>query len=200
MRVLLITQWRPKRGGIVTHVESMMKYSACEFSILTYPKFADLPFLRPLGLILYGFVKGLQEECDLIHAHYAVPQGLLGVLLKLAKGKPLVVTVHGSDITVLGRRRLTRPLVTFTLRNADVVVAVSNFLKGEVLEMGVPDERIHVVYNGLMVNQEERENFRLPGIGPIVTFIGSLVHQKGVDVLLRAFYEVKTELSNPSSR
>ncbi|MFQ5815303.1 MAG: glycosyltransferase family 4 protein [Candidatus Hydrothermarchaeaceae archaeon] len=192
MRVLLITQWRPKSGGIVTHVENMMRHSACEFSILTYPEFVDIPILRALSFVLYGFYRGLSMDCDVIHAHYAVPQGFLGVLLKMVKGRPLVVTAHGSDVTVLGRGRITRPLVAFALKNADAVVAVSNFVKGEMVKMGVPEERIRVIHNGIAVDHQiEREEFFLPGNGPIVTFIGNLVPQKGVDVLLHAIDDVR---------
>ncbi|MEE8167949.1 MAG: glycosyltransferase [Candidatus Hydrothermarchaeales archaeon] len=193
MRVLLVTQWKPKRGGVVAHVENLMKHSMNEFEILTYEKYVDLPILRALSFLVYGLVKGLRTECDLIHAHYAVPQGLLGVILKKIKGKPLIVTVHGSDITVLGRNSLARPFVRFTLKSADAVIAVSNFLKGETSKLGVAEEKIQVVYNGLPVGKEvQKESLNIEGT--IIAYIGSLVPQKGVDVLLQAFENVKREI------
>jgi len=192
MRILVITQWRPKRGGIVTHVENMMRHSKHEFTILTYPKFVDLPIIRAVSLILYGFLKGLFLDYDVIHAHYAAPQGFLGVLLKKVKGKPLVITAHGSDITVLGRSGLTRKLVSSILINADEVVAVSNFLKGEIMKMDIPEAKIRPIHNGLAIKQQlEPEVLSLHGDGPIITFIGGLVHQKGVDILLRSLVSVK---------
>lgn len=190
-----MTQWHPKRGGIVTHVENMMRYSTYDFRVLTYPQFMDVPLVRALSFTVYGFIKGLFVECDVIHAHYAVPQGFLGVLLKMARGKPLVVTAHGSDITVLGRKRMTKALVALSLKRADAVIAVSNFIKDEIVKMGVPEEKIRVIYNGLAIeNHLEDEKFQLPGKGPIVTFIGSLVRQKGIDILLRAMVEVKKRI------
>ncbi len=192
MRVLLITQWRPKRGGIVTHVENLLRHSTNDFSLITYPKFVDLPFFRATALILYGFIKGLFMGYDVIHAHYTAPQGFLGVMLKKARRKPLVVTTHGSDVTILGQGKVTRHLVSYTLQNADSIVAVSNFLKNEIVKMGVPGENIRVIHNGLAIQEQlESEEFQLQGSGPLITFIGNLVPQKGVDILLRSIVEVE---------
>lgn len=186
MRILLITIWKPKKGGIVTHVENLIKHSRNEFKVLTYGKGIDLPFLRALSLIFFGFFRGIRENFDVIHAHYAVPQGFLGVLLKKVRRKPLVVTLHGSDITVLGRGAL-KFLVKFVLYNSDAIITVSEFLKMEAVKLGASEEKIKVIYGGAPTYKPER--LRLES--RTITFIGSLIRQKGVDVLIRAFESVK---------
>ncbi len=191
MRILLLTVWKPSRGGIVTHVENLLKHSRNEFKILTYKRI-NLLLLRPIGFVFFGFFEGLWKKYDVIHAHYAVPQGFLGVLLKRVRRKPLVVTLHGSDITLLGRGT-ARFLVKFVLDNCDAIIAVSEFLKREALKLGAEEEKIRVIYSGVPGSGAPAfkpvEKFELQG--RIITFIGSLVWQKGVDILIRAFRDVK---------
>ncbi|MBI5252794.1 MAG: glycosyltransferase family 4 protein, partial [Euryarchaeota archaeon] len=192
MRILLITIWKPNRGGIVTHVENLIRHSKNEFKVLTYGGGIDLPFLRALSFVFFGFLGGVRENFDLIHAHYAVPQGFLGVLLKKVLRKPLVVTLHGSDITVLGRGA-AKPLMSFVLNNSDAIIAVSEFLRRETINLGASKEKIKVIYGGAPYPPMSRLVEKLQD-GRRITFIGSLVRQKGVDVLIRAFVEVKKKL------
>lgn len=186
MRVLLLTQWKPKRGGIVTHVDNLVKHSKNEFMILSYPRHPNMPFLRAMSFLLVGMLLGVRRSYDIIHAHYALPQGLLGVLLKRIKKRPLILTLHGSDITLLGDNPLTKPFVRSVLRNADAVIAVSQFLKKETVKLGIEEERVRVIYAGVGGGKQGRATPK----GKRVVFVGSLVKQKGVDTLLHAFKRV----------
>lgn len=188
MKVLLLTLWKPKKGGVVTHVASLIKNSKHDFIIQSYPRFVNLPLLRAFSFVAVGFIRRLPSDCDIIHAHYALPQGLLGVLLKKVRGKPLVVTIHGSDVSVLTKNPLTAPIVKFVLQNSDRIITVSDYLKNEVMKLGVEPEKVSVVYGGAGGLSTKKEKFDFDGT--IVTFIGSLVKQKGVDVLLEAFDDV----------
>ncbi len=200
MKVLLISIYKPNVGGIVTHVDNLMKYSKNEFTILTYKKFKfmDLPFLRAFGFIVFGFFEGIKKDCDVIHAHYAVPQGLLGTLLKHVKRKPLITTLHGSDVTILAadRRPFTRALVRYVLNTSDVVITVSGFLKSEILKLGIPEDKVKVTYGGVPEDGGPEEPFDVKGKN--ILFVGSLVRQKGVDVLLKAFKNVKKDMGSSS--
>jgi N-acetyl-alpha-D-glucosaminyl L-malate synthase BshA len=167
-----------------------MEHSRADFEIITYSGLVKIPFFRAFFFILFGFFRAIFKNFDIIHAHYALPQGFLGLLLKYFKRRPLIITVHGSDITLLAKNPLAGPIIGFVLGKADRVVAVSSFLKDEVKELGVPEEKIEVIYGGVAVS-EDMEPFE--PAGRAVTFIGSLVPQKGVDVLIEAFKEVKTE-------
>jgi glycosyltransferase involved in cell wall biosynthesis len=178
--------WKPRKGGVVTHVENLMRYSRNEFTIVSYERFIDAPVLRALSFLVYGLWKGLREEFDLIHAHYALPQGLLGVLLRKMVRKPLVITIHGSDLTVLGRNPFTRPLIAVVLKNADMVISVSDYLRKEALELGIPPDKIKTIPGGAPEIVLKKE-----GQKDSITYIGSLVRQKGVDILIEAFREVK---------
>lgn len=187
MRVLLLTQWGTG-GGISVHVARLMEHSKNDFDIITYPRFINAPILRAFSFVLFGFSRGLFRRFDIIHAHYALPQGFLGILLKYFKSKPLVITVHGSDLTVLPKNPASRLLLGFVLKNADRVIAVSNFLKEGVEELGVPVGKCGTIYGGVTIEDDE-EPFEPDG--PVIAFVGSLVPQKGVDTLIDAFKEVK---------
>lgn len=186
MRILLISAWKPQKGGIATHAENLVRNSKNSFEVLTYGK-VNLPILRAPAFVFSGFINGARKDFDVIHAHYAVPQGFLGVLLKKLQRKPLVTTVHGSDITVLAKSALGRLLVKFVLRNSDRILAVSEFLKSEVVKLGVSEGKVRVIYSGVPVHQKPPvSSLKLPD-GEIIAFVGGLVQQKGVDVLLRAY-------------
>lgn len=196
MRVLLLSLWGPRKGGIVTRVQNLVSNSQNEFKVLTCRKrgapqewnvsrvpCTGMPVIRAGLYVLLGFLRTLPMKLDTIHAHYAVPQGVLGVLIKKSRRKPLVTTLHGSDIMVLGRRRVARPLVKWVIKNSDRVVVVSEALKRQALELGAREERTKVVYAGVSKVKERRKESDENKI----LFIGALVRQKGVDLLLRAF-------------
>ena len=198
LNVLLISIYKPNVGGIVTHVDNLIKYSKNEFTILTYRRFINLPFFRAFGFIVFGFFEGLKKDCDVIHAHYAVPQGLLGALLKTIKRKPLITTLHGSDVTILARRPFTRTLVKYVLDASDTVITVSEFLKEEILRLGIAEEKVRVIYGGVPGDGEvPGEPFDIGGTN--ILFVGSLVRQKGVDILLRAFKNLKMDMASKGS-
>jgi len=172
-------------------VERVISRMPHEFVIVTYPRDVRLPLLRAVAFLLWGLAEGIMRHrgCELIHAHYAVPQGLLGVLLKRILKLPLVVTVHGSDVLRLAETKAGKVLVGLALNGADAVVAVSNFLGLRLRELGVPPGKIRVIYGGVELPEKSEA-----APGKRVLFVGSLVEQKGVDVLLRSFRRVKEQI------
>lgn len=170
----------------MTYVENTMRNSRNEFTILTYPQVPDIPVLRALLFVLWGFLRGLRLRYDIIHAHYAMPQGFLGVLLKIARRKPLVLTVHGSD-AALGKGPLS-PLLRWVLRRSDRIMTVSRFLQREVIALGAREGTVRVIYGGVTPRTVP---MRRSEDGARIIFVGGLVRQKGVDILLGAFQAVK---------
>lgn len=167
-------------------MENMAKNSRNEFTVLTYPRVPDIPVLRALLFVLWGFLRGLRLRYDIIHAHYAMPQGFLGVLLKIARRKPLVLTVHGSD-AALGKGPLS-PILRWVLRRSDRITTVSRFLQREVIALGAREGTVRVVYGGVTPKAPPGEG---SSGGARIVFVGGLVRQKGVDILLEAFQGIK---------
>ncbi len=114
---------------------------------LTYvnvPAPAYHTFAEPLShLALAGTLLRLVEEAepDVVHVHYALPAAPMALLALRMTGRralpALVVTLHGSDVTVLGRHAALRPLLLPVLERADAVTAVSRFLAGEAAALGL---------------------------------------------------------------
>ncbi len=194
MKVLIISSWKPRKGGIVTHVEKLLENSDQDYRILTYKdpgtqdeqnvlrvRYVNLPIIRGFSFAINAFLKARKEDFDIIHAHYAIPQGFAGALIKKAAKKPLVLTVHGSDVAGLGSTPVFRPLLKWVVRMSDVVIAVSEHLKEKLINLGADPEKIIVIHNG--VNPSSRPT----GSEKRIVFVGALVKQKGADLLLKAF-------------
>ena len=97
-----------------------------------------------------------KNSVDLIHAHFAYPEGFVGTLVKRVIKKPLIVTCHGYDINTVPEVgygiRLSKKydaLVRMTLENADTIICVSSNLRKEILKLGVPRKNVFVIFNAV---------------------------------------------------
>jgi len=97
-------------------------------AVPSYPLFRYPPYLLALTNRLVEVVR--QERIDIIHAHYAIPHAVSGLLAKQILGgrPPLVTTLHGTDVTLLGQSSSFREAIAFALRESDGLTAVSDSL------------------------------------------------------------------------
>lgn len=129
-----------------------------------------------------------REPVAAVHAHWLIPQALCALIaLRLARRQlPLVCTVHGADLFAFNHpwlRRLQRALAN----RCDRVAAVSEAVRSELVARGVEPGRIRIMPMGVPV--PDRPAPEVAGVS--VVFAGRLVAKKGVDVLLRAFREIR---------
>ena len=131
---------------------------------------------------------------DLLLASWGYPDAVGTARLARRLGLPYVVKVHGSDINVQANYRLRRPQIASALRGASAVIAVSDALAGKVRELGVDEQRLHRLYNGVDADlflpgerAAARRALGLPGDAPIVLYVGNLKESKGCLDLLEAF-------------
>jgi glycosyltransferase involved in cell wall biosynthesis len=123
---------------------------------------------------------------DVVYAHFLVPAGLIAALASRA---PLVVTAHGRDVRNVGAIPGIRELTRLTVRRAAAVIAVSDYLRGE-LEAKVPEARgkTEVIDSGV-----DLERFRVepaPEGGPHFLCVGALSARKNVVRLAEAFEQL----------
>ena len=144
-----------------------------------------------------------RQNASLIHAHFG-PDGVMALPLARALEIPLLVTFHGYDATtsdeharqsfyrhrayVRNRERL--------IREAEGFIAVSEFIKGKMVEQGIPEEKIRVHYIGIDVDFFEPD--AIEDREPVVLFVGRLTEKKGVEYLIQAMERVQRE--NPDLR
>ncbi|MCW3991663.1 MAG: N-acetyl-alpha-D-glucosaminyl L-malate synthase BshA [Candidatus Bathyarchaeota archaeon] len=95
-------------------------------SVIEYPLFKYPPYTVALGSEMFRVSK--QHGLDLIHVHYAIPHSTAALLARMMTGVPYVVTLHGSDVTILGGDPSFLPVNTFSIESADGLTAVSRYL------------------------------------------------------------------------
>ena len=121
-----------------------------EVSVPDYPLFHYQPYELALSSKLVDMVK--LHKIEVLHVHYAIPHAYAGYMAKkiLAEENifiPMVTTLHGTDITLVGNHPFYKPAVTFSINNSDVVTSVSQSLKEDTLHLFDIKKEIHVVPN-----------------------------------------------------
>jgi N-acetyl-alpha-D-glucosaminyl L-malate synthase BshA len=126
-----------------------------------YPLFEYVPYETALASKLVNVVK--YEELDILHVHYAIPHANVAYLTKkilLAEGRyiPVVTTLHGTDITLVGKDASFAPVVQFSINKSDGVTAVSQSLKKDTLDYFNINKEIQVIYNFIDFARFQRSN------------------------------------------
>jgi len=121
-----------------------------EVRVPTYPLFDYPPYETALASTMVDVVQNY--NIDLLHVHYAIPHASTAymakqILAKEGKKIPVITTLHGTDITLVGRDKTYSPVVTFSMMESDVLTAVSNNLREETYKNFNIDKPIEVIYN-----------------------------------------------------
>lgn len=121
-----------------------------EVTLNNYPLFEYAPYESALTSKLVDVVK--YEKLDLLHVHYAIPHASAAWMAKQILAThdvhiPFVTTLHGTDITLVGRDQSFEPVVTFAINHSDGVTAVSESLKLDTYKNFVIDKEIEVIHN-----------------------------------------------------
>ena len=121
-----------------------------EVRVPTYPLFDFPPYETALASAMVDVVKN--QDIDLLHVHYAIPHAAAAymakqILAKQNKKIPVITTLHGTDITLVGRDKTYSSVVTFSMEESDALTAVSKNLKAETYRNFKIDKEIDVIYN-----------------------------------------------------
>ncbi|HDS29166.1 MAG TPA: N-acetyl-alpha-D-glucosaminyl L-malate synthase BshA, partial [Candidatus Acetothermia bacterium] len=107
------------------------------------------------------------KQLDVLHAHYAIPFGAASLLAKqilAPKDLKVVLTLHGTDITLVGNNASFRPVTRMTIERADGVSVVSRFLREETVRQFAIQRDLRVIYN--FVDPERHDTGPCPCIPP----------------------------------
>lgn len=154
--VHFITYRRPPR--LTTFHENIFYH---EVSGADYPLFEYPPYDTALASKMVDVVK--YENLDILHVHYAIPHATVAYMAKkilLAQGRriPVVTTLHGTDITLVGSNSTFSPIVEFSINESDGVTAVSQALKDLTNEQFDIKDDIKVIYNFIDFNRFRKTN------------------------------------------
>jgi N-acetyl-alpha-D-glucosaminyl L-malate synthase BshA len=119
-----------------------------EVEMMSYPLFEHQPYTLALATKMATVAD--TENLDLLHVHYAIPHSISAILaresIKSHRRLPVITTLHGTDITLVGADRSYLPITKYALEQSDGVTAISNYLKEATIEHFAFD-RIEVIPN-----------------------------------------------------
>lgn len=174
-----------------------------EVNVPEYPLFHYQPYELALSSKLVDMVK--LHKIEILHVHYAIPHAYAAYMAKKMLIEqdiyvPIVTTLHGTDITLVGSHPFYKPAVTFSINKSDAVTAVSESLKADTLRLFDIKNEISVVPNfidlekynhsftdcqrGMMATDGEK----------IITHISNLRPVKRVQDVISVFYNVQKEI------
>lgn len=175
-----------------------------EVNVPEYPLFHYQPYELALSSKLVDMVK--LYKIELLHVHYAIPHAYAGYMAKqMLKNEginlPMVTTLHGTDITLVGNHPFYKPAVTFSINKSDYVTSVSQSLKDDTLKLFKIKNKIKVIPNfieldkvvkdpaapchrSVMANENER----------IITHISNFRKVKRIPDIIKIFYHIQKEM------
>ena len=127
-----------------------------EVNVPDYPLFKYQPYELALSSRLVDVVKS--NQIDVLHVHYAIPHAYAAymakkMLIDMGIQIPIVTTLHGTDITLVGSHHFYRPAVTFSINHSDRVTAVSESLKEDTLRLFEIRKNIQVIPNFIDIDK-----------------------------------------------
>jgi len=131
-----------------------------EVQVPTYPLFDYPPYETALASTLVDVIKN--NHLQLLHVHYAIPHASAAYMAKkILEGEgihiPVITTLHGTDITLVGRDKTYAPVVAFSINQSDAITAVSNNLRDETFKSFKIEKNIEVIHNFVDVDRFARK-------------------------------------------
>jgi L-malate glycosyltransferase len=174
-----------------------------EVSVASYPLFEYLPYESALASKMVDVT--VNEQLDLIHVHYAIPHASAAYLAKqILKYKgihvPVITTLHGTDITLVGRDPSFEPVVTFSINESDGVTAVSESLREDTYSSFEILSNIEVIPNFIDLERfqkQPKEHFKLaicPNGEKLLMHTSNFRKVKRIEDIIQVFAKVQKQV------
>lgn len=175
-----------------------------EVTVPDYPLFHFQPYELALSSKLVDMVK--LHKIELLHVHYAIPHAYAGYMAKqMLKHEgikiPMVTTLHGTDITLVGSHPFYKPAVTFSINKSDVVTSVSQSLKEETYHLFDVKKDIEVIPNFIELNKNKiskdapcQRALMAPEGERIITHISNFRKVKRIPDVVKIFNLIQKEI------
>ncbi|MEX1189244.1 MAG: N-acetyl-alpha-D-glucosaminyl L-malate synthase BshA [Bacteroidia bacterium] len=174
-----------------------------EVPIANYPLFEFLPYEISLTSKLVDV--SLHHDLDLLHVHYAIPHASAAYLAKqilASRGKkiPFITTLHGTDITLMGRDPSYQPVIEFAINQSDGVTAVSDSLRKDTLKYFKINREIEVIPNFIDVENYAKpsdlcfKELYAPNGEVVLSHISNFRPVKRIEDVVRVFEKVRNEM------
>lgn len=175
-----------------------------EVVVTDYPLFDYSPYELVLTSKLVDVAKN--EGLDILHVHYAIPHASAAYMAKKILAEdgihlPIVCTLHGTDITLLGRDASFEPVITFAINKSDAVTAVSESLKRDTLNHFKINRKIEVIPNFINLDRYQnlpkgklRERINCKG-EPLIIHVSNFRKVKRVEDVVQVFDSIRKKMN-----
>ena len=174
-----------------------------EVNVAEYPLFHYQPYELALSSKLVDMA--ILHEIEILHVHYAIPHAYAAYMAKkmlMEEGIyiPIVTTLHGTDITLVGSQPFYKPAVTFSINQSDAVTCVSESLKRDTLRLFDIKNEIKVVTNFIDLDKHNHDfadcqrNLLASDDEKIITHISNFREVKRIPDILKVFNNIQKEI------
>jgi N-acetyl-alpha-D-glucosaminyl L-malate synthase BshA len=175
-----------------------------EVRVPTYPLFDYPPYEVALASTMVDVI--MNHDLDLLHVHYAIPHASAAYMAKqIVKSKngrnvPVITTLHGTDITLVGKDKTYEPVVTFSINESDAITAVSENLREETFKSFPITKEIEVITNFVDVSRFAKKPIDAfkkviaPNGEKILLHASNFRKVKRVDDVIKIFAEVRKSI------
>lgn len=174
-----------------------------EVSVNDYPLFEYQPYESALASKIVDVA--MYERLDVLHVHYAIPHASVAYMAQqILKSKkiylPYITTLHGTDITLVGRDPSFEPVIRFSLNNSNAITSVSESLKKDTLSTFKIDNKIDVIPNFINLEESAKANGQCdrkhyaPKNEKIMVHVSNFRKVKRVEDVLKVFDKVRKEV------
>ena len=175
-----------------------------EVNVSDYPLFDYQPYELVLSSKLVDVVK--YEKLDLLHVHYAIPHASAAfmaqqILKEEGIDIPFITTLHGTDITLVGKDQSFEPVITFAINKSNAVTAVSNSLRQDTLDHFKVNRAIDVIPNFVCIEgcespeiDEELKKNLAPNGEKIIAHVSNYRKVKRIGDVVQIFHEVRKKM------
>lgn len=174
-----------------------------QVSVPTYPLFDFPPYEIALASTMVDII--MNQHLDLLHVHYAIPHASAAFMAQqIVKSKgitiPFITTLHGTDITLVGKDKTYEPVVTFSMNSSNAVTAVSQNLKEVTLRHFDMTQDIEVINNFVDIKRfqySDKEHFKkiiAPHGEKILAHVSNFRKVKRVEDAIRAFAKIREKV------
>lgn len=174
-----------------------------EVDAYSYPLFDYTPYELALASKMVNVVE--YEKLDLLHVHYAIPHASAAYMAKqILKTKgieiPVITTLHGTDITLVGKNPSYEPVVTFSINQSDIVTSVSADLKNDTYKNFAITREIEVIPNFIDLkrfSKQKKDHFKkaiCPNDEKLILHTSNFRKVKRVQDVMHIFHKIKAEI------
>lgn len=174
-----------------------------EVMVQNYPLFDFPPYETALTSTLVHVIHN--NDLDLLHVHYAIPHASAAyfareILKKKGKDIPFITTLHGTDITLVGKDPTYAPVVAFSINQSDAITAVSQNLAEETYRNFPIEKEIQVIHNFVdtqRFQQSDKDHFKkmlAPNGERILAHVSNFRKVKRVEDVIKVFEKVRQQI------